>query len=191
MALLDWIATDHDLRLAGEGVRLRPHRAADYAEWAALRSGSRAFLQPWEPTWPLDDLTRAAFRRRLTAYAQDIERCVAYPFLVLRQSDGAMVGGVTVSNVRRGVAQIASLGYWIGEPFARQGHTAAAVGAVTRFCFERLGLHRLEAACIPANAASRGVLLKCGFRQEGMARAYLRINGAWRDHLLFGLLRSG
>ncbi|MGI8840251.1 MAG: GNAT family N-acetyltransferase [Caulobacteraceae bacterium] len=191
MALLDWIATDHDLRLAGEGVRLRPHRAADYAEWAALRSGSRAFLQPWEPTWPLDDLTRAAFRRRLTAYAQDIERCVAYPFLVLRQSDGAMVGGVTVSNVRRGVAQIASLGYWIGESFARQGHTAAAVGAVTRFCFERLGLHRLEAACIPANAASRGVLLKCGFRQEGMARAYLRINGAWRDHLLFGLLRSG
>ena len=170
----------------GESVRLRPHRASDYAPWAALRAGSRDFLQPWEPTWPLDDLTRAAWRRRLTAYAQDIERAVAYPFLIFRQSDGAMVGGITVSNVRRGVAQMGSLGYWIGAAFARRGHTAEAVEVVTRFCFQRLGLHRVEAACIPANEASRGVLLKCGFKQEGMARAYLRINGVWRDHLLFG-----
>ena len=188
MALLDWIGADHELRLEGEGVRLRPHRASDYGEWASLRANSRAFLQPWEPTWPLDDLTRAAFRRRLTAYGQDIERALAYPFLVFRQTDGAMIGGVTLSNVRRGVAQMGSLGYWIGEPFTRRGHTAAAVGAVTRFGFERLGLHRLEAACIPANEASRGVLRKCGFRQEGLARRYLRINGAWRDHLLFGLI---
>ena len=188
MALLDWIALDHDLRLEGAGVRLRPHRASDYAEWASLRSNSRAFLQPWEPTWPLDDLTRAAWRRRLAAYAQDIERATAYPFLIFRQSDGVMVGGITLSNVRRGVAQMGSLGYWVGEPFARRGHTAAAVDAVTRFCFQRLGLHRAEAACIPANEASRGVLLKCGFRQEGLARGYLRINGVWRDHLLFGLL---
>ena len=191
MALLDWIAPDHDPRLEGEGVRLRPHRASDYSEWAALRANSRAFLQPWEPTWPLDDLTRAAWRRRLAAYAQDIERTIAYPFLIFRRSDGAMVGGVTLSNVRRGVAQMGSLGYWIGEPFARRGHTAAAVSAVTRFCFKRLGLHRVEAACIPANDASRGLLLKCGFRQEGLARGYLRINGVWRDHLLFGLLSSG
>ena len=188
MALLDWMAADHELRLEGQGVRLRPHRASDYSQWVSLRAGSRDFLQPWEPTWPLDDLTRAAWRRRLTAYAQDIERAVAYPFLVFRQVDGAMVGGVTVSNVRRGVAQMGSLGYWIGAPFARRGHTAAAVGAATRFCFHRLGLHRVEAACIPANEASRGVLLKCGFRQEGMARAYLKINGVWRDHLLFGLV---
>jgi len=188
MALLDWIAPDHDLRLEGAGVRLRPHRASDYSQWASLRSGSRDFLQPWEPTWPSDDLSRAAWRRRLTAYAQDIERAVAYPFLIFRQADGAMVGGITVSNVRRGVAQMASLGYWIGAPFVRRGHTTAAVSAVTRFCFERLGLHRVEAACIPTNEASRGVLLKCGFKQEGMARAYLRINGVWRDHILFGLL---
>ena len=189
MALLDWIAPDHDLRLEGHGVRLRPHRAADYSEWAALRSGSRAFLQPWEPTWPSDDLSRASYRRRLTADAQDIERATSFPFLVFRNADGAMVGGITVSNVRRGVAQMASLGYWIGEPLrVRRGHTTAAVTAVTRFCFERLGLHRVEAACIPTNEGSRGVLLKCGFRQEGLARAYLRINGVWRDHILFGLL---
>ncbi len=186
MALLDWISSDHDLRLNGAGVRLRPHRWSDYTEWAALRAKSRQFLQPWEPTWPLDDLTRAAWRRRITAYAQDIERGLAYPFLVFRELDGTMVGGITLSNVRRGVAQMASIGYWVGQPFARSGYTSAAVAAVTAFSFERLGLHRVEAACIPGNLASRAVLLKAGFREEGLAHAYLRIDGDWRDHLLFG-----
>jgi ribosomal-protein-alanine N-acetyltransferase len=188
MALLDWIGQDHDLRVDGDGVRLRPHRSSDFPEWERLRSGSRRFLQPWEPTWPADDLTKPAWRRRLTAYAQDMERGHAYPFLVFRAGDGVMMGGITVSNVRRGVAQMAQIGYWIGEPFARRGHTLAAVTAVTRFCFNQLRLHRVEAACIPTNEASRGVLIKAGFRQEGLARAYLRINGIWRDHLLFGLI---
>ena len=188
MALLDWIGQDNELRLAGEGVLLRPHRSSDFSEWERLRAGSRDFLQPWEPTWPADDLTRSAWRRRLAAYAQDIERGQAYPFLVFRESDGAMVGGMTVSNVRRGVAQMAQIGYWVGQPFARRGHTVAAVKAVTRFCFDRLRLHRVEAACIPSNTASRGVLAKAGFHPEGLARAYLRINGIWRDHLLFGLI---
>ncbi|HEV2363209.1 MAG TPA: GNAT family protein [Caulobacteraceae bacterium] len=188
MALLDWITADHELRLEGEGVRLRPHRASDFSEWARLRAASRAFLQPWEPTWPTDDLTHAAYKRRLAAYAQDIERGVAYPFLVFRHEDNVMVGGITLSNVRRGVAQMGSLGYWVGGSFARRGHTLAAVRAVSRFAFERLLLHRLEAACIPRNVASRGVLLKAGFKHEGVARAYLRINGHWEDHLLFGLI---
>jgi ribosomal-protein-alanine N-acetyltransferase len=188
MALLDWISSDHDLRLEGDSVRLRPHRSGDFTEWAMLRQRSRGFLQPWEPTWPADDLTRGAWRRRLAAYAHDIERGLAFPFLVFRLSDGAMVGGITLSNIRRGVAQMGSIGYWVGEPFTRRGFTSAAVKAVSRFSFERLGLHRVEAACIPTNEASRGVLLKCGFTQEGMARAYLRINGIWQDHLLFGLV---
>jgi ribosomal-protein-alanine N-acetyltransferase len=188
MALLDWIGHDHELRLEADAVRLRPHRGSDFVEWERLRAGSRRFLQPWEPTWPADDLTRAAWRRRLAAYSQDMERGVAYPFLVFRQVDGAMVGGITVSNVRRGVAQMAQIGYWVGEPFARRGYTLAAVKAVTRFCFGRLRLHRVEAACIPTNEGSRRVLEKAAFRQEGFARAYLRINGIWRDHLLFGLI---
>lgn len=190
MALLDWIAADNDLRLDGALVRLRPHRASDFAEWAALREESRAFLQPWEPIWPADDLTRGAYRRRLAAYAQDMERGVAYPFLVFRRRDNAMVGGVTLSNIRRGVAQMGSVGYWVGAPFTRRGYTLDAVRAVTAFCFDRLRLHRVEAACIPTNEASRGVLLKAGFREEGLARDYLKINGAWRDHLLFGLVTT-
>jgi len=164
MALLDWIAPDNDLRLIGEGVRLRPHRATDYPAWAALRTRSRTFLQPWEPTWPTDDLTRAAYRRRLQAYAQDIDRGVAYPFLVFRAEDGVLVGGVTLSNIRRGVAQMGTLGYWVGQPFTRRGHTVAAVRAVATFGFKRLGLHRLEAACVPENAPSQGVLRHAGLR---------------------------
>jgi ribosomal-protein-alanine N-acetyltransferase len=190
MALLDWISSVHDLRLDGEGVRLRPPRAGDYAEWSELRDRSREWLQPWEPTWPGDDLTRAAFRRRLGAYTQDIERGIAYPFLIFRRGDGRMVGGITLANVRRGVAQMASVGYWMGEAFARQGHTLAALRTVLDFAFDRLTLHRVEAACLPSNEASRGVLLKAGFHQEGYARCYLKIDGEWRDHLLFGKLRG-
>ena len=190
MALLEWMSTDHDLRFDGHGIRLRPHRASDFAEWSALREQSRRFLQPWEPTWPVDDLTRAAYRRRLAAYAQDIERGLAYPFLVFRREDDRMVGGITLANVRRGVAQMASIGYWMGEPFARRGHTLGAVRNVLDFAFQRLGLHRVEAACLPGNTPSRGVLLKAGFQEEGYARAYLKIDGDWRDHLLFGRLRG-
>lgn len=188
MALLDWIAPESGLRVEGEGISLRPPRAADYVEWRELRAVSRGFLQPWEPTWPADDLSRAAYRRRLIAYARDREAGAAYPFFVFRQADGALTGGITLSNVRRGVAQMGSVGYWCGKPFARQGATLAAVRALCDFSFRTLGLHRLEAACIPENAPSRRLLAKAGFEEEGYARAYLKINGAWRDHVLFGLI---
>ena len=188
MALLDWIAPESGLRVEGQGVHLRPPRAADYAEWRELRAASRTFLQPWEPTWPADDLSRAAFRRRLLAYARDREAGAAYPFFVIRSSDDALTGGITLSNVRRGVAQMGSVGYWCGRPFTRQGHTLAAVRALSEFAFRTLALHRLEAACIPDNGPSRRLLVKAGFSEEGYARSYLKINGVWRDHVLFGLM---
>ena len=188
MALLDWIAPESGLRVEGDGIRLRPPRAHDYAEWRELRAVSRGFLQPWEPTWPADDLSRAAYRRRLVAYARDREAGSAYPFFVYRTSDDALTGGITLSNIRRGVAQMGSVGFWCGRPFARHGHTLAAVRALSDFAFRTLGLHRLEAACIPENAPSRRLLVKAGFAEEGFAQAYLKINGVWRDHVLFGLI---
>ena len=188
MALLDWIAPETGLRVAGDGVSLRPPRAPDYAEWRELRAVSRAFLQPWEPTWPADDLGRAAYRRRLSAYARDRDAGVAYSFFVERETDGALTGGITLSNIRRGVAQMGSVGYWCGQPYARHGHTLAAVRALSDFAFRTLGLHRLEAACIPENTPSRRLLIKAGFDEEGFAKAYLKINGVWRDHVLFGLI---
>jgi len=188
MALLDWTRPDNGLRIDGDGVRLRPARASDYSEWRDLRARSRDFLQPWEPVWPLDDLTRSAFRRRLSAYARDMELGQAYPFFVVRAVDDALVGGITLSNVRRGVAQTGSVGYWIGQPFARRGHILSAVRALSGFAFRSLALHRLEAACIPSNTPSRSLLKRAGFTEEGYAQAYLKINGVWRDHVLFGMV---
>jgi ribosomal-protein-alanine N-acetyltransferase len=190
MALLDWITPDSSLRLDGRGVRLRAPRARDFAAWSSLRRRSRDFLQPWEPIWPEDDLERDAFRRRLAAYAREIDAGSAYPFFIFRTADDVLVGGATLSNVRRGVAQMATLGYWMGQPYAGQGLMGAALKPLVGFAFATLGLHRVEAACLPQNEASHRLLLKTGFREEGLAKAYLKINGAWRDHLLFGVVSS-
>ncbi len=174
----------------GDGVYLRPPEMADFEQWAALRQLSRPFLTPWEPTWPTDDLTRAAFRRRLRRHASEIGNDDAYPFLLFRECDDALLGGLTFGQVKRGVAQATTLGYWMGQPFAGQGWMARAVRAATGFAFATLRLHRIEAACLPANEASIRLLTRTNFRQEGLARAYLRINGMWQDHLLFALLES-
>ena len=190
MALLDWMSDVAGPVVRGDGVLLRPPRAADHAAWSVLRDGSRDYLQPWEPAWPDDDLTKAAFRRRLSIYAREMELGNAWPFFVFIDEGRTLVGAVTLSNVRRGVAETGTLGYWIGRPFAGRGHTTAAVRGVVGFAFDRVKLHRLEAACLPTNLASRRVLEKSGFRNEGRARAYLKINGEWADHLLFGLVED-
>jgi [ribosomal protein S5]-alanine N-acetyltransferase len=176
--------------VAGEGVLLRMPQATDYADWTALREASRDFLAPWEPTWPADDLSRSAFRRRVRRYAEDLRTDQGYAFLIVRSSDNALVGGLTLANIRRGVAQAGSLGYWMGQPFARQGYMTAAVRAIIPFAFATLRLHRLEAACIPTNAGSIRLLEKTGFVREGYAREYLCINGTWQDHLLYGRLKD-
>ncbi len=177
--------SDNMPAITGTGVSLRAPLSGDYGEWAALREVSRNFLVPWEPTWPEDDLTRGAFRRRLKRYADDQRSDLAYAFLIFRASDNAMVGGLTLANIRRGVAQAGSIGYWVGAPFARKGYMTAAVRALIPYCFKTLRLHRLEAACIPSNTASVGLLEKTGFTREGYARSYLCINGTWQDHLLY------
>jgi ribosomal-protein-alanine N-acetyltransferase len=174
----------------GDGVYLRAPQMSDYSEWTTLREASRAFLTPWEPTWPSDDLSRSAFRRRLRRYAEDQRADTSYAFLLFRKSDDALVGGLTLANIRRGVAQAGSLGYWIGEPFARRGLMAGALRGLVPFAFGSLRLHRLEAACIPSNAASIRLLEKMGFAREGYAREYLCINGLWQDHLLFARLNG-
>ncbi len=176
--------------IEGDGVVLRTPQMTDFSEWSALRETSRDFLTPWEPTWPSDDLTRSAFRRRVRRYAEDLRSDQGYAFLIARRADDRLVGGVTLANIRRGVAQAGSLGYWMGLPFVRQGYMTAAVRALIPFAFGTLRLHRLEAACIPTNAASIKLLENTGFEREGYAREYLCINGTWQDHLLYARLKD-
>ena len=163
---------------------------ADFPQWADLREHSRAYLTPWEPIWPSDDLTRTGFRRRLRRYAEDAAADRAYPFLVFRESDDVLVGGVTLANVRRGIVQAGTVGYWVGQPYAGQGVMTAALRVLLPSLFGELNLHRIEAACIPTNMASVRVLEKCGFTREGLARRYLCINGVWQDHFLYGMLHE-
>lgn len=174
--------------LQGRGVWLRPPLMTDYAPWAELRAMSRAHLVPWEPAWPRDDLSRSAFRRRIKHYQREARDDLGYAFLLLEAETDRLMGGLTLSNVRRGVTQSAMLGYWLGVPFAGQGHMTAAVRAVLPYAFEQLRLHRVEAAAQPTNWPSVGVLKRVGFVEEGLARRYLKINGAWQDHLLFAIL---
>lgn len=181
---------DNAPAVSGAGVTLRMPQLGDYPGWMALRDRSRAFLTPWEPVWPADDLTRTAFRRRLKRYAEDQRNDLAYAFLIFRSGDDALVGGLTLANIRRGVAQAGSIGYWVGAPFARQGYMTAALRALMPFSFTTLRLHRLEAACIPSNVASISLLEKAGFKREGCARSYLCINGQWQDHLLYARLND-
>jgi len=184
------VGQGRDLWIERGRIHLRPPVQRDWRDWAALRAESREFLMPWEPTWTYDALTRGAYRRRLRMYRSEMRQGIGYSLLLFRRTDDALIGGVTLSNLRRGVAQSASLGYWVGRPYSRQGYMTEALLAVLDLSFGRLGLHRVEAACLPQNAASAGLLLKCGFREEGFAREYLRINGKWQDHRLFAILRS-
>ena len=181
--------TEPALTVMGDKVTLRLPQMSDFEDWAALREASRAFLVPWEPTWPADDLSRPSFRRRLKRYAEDQRSDLAYPYFIFRNEDENLVGGLTITNIRRGVAQAGSLGYWMGAAYARQGYMTAAVRALVPFAFSTLKLHRLEAACIPENAASVRLLERTGFVREGYAREYLCINGIWQDHLLYAQVR--
>jgi ribosomal-protein-alanine N-acetyltransferase len=176
--------------IPGAGVVLRTPQMADFEAWAELRAQSREFLTPWEPTWPADELSRTAFRRRLRRYARDLREDLTYPFFVFRAGDDVLLGGLTLSHVRRGVAQSAALGYWMGQPYAGRGHMSAAVAALVPFAFQALRLHRVEAACVPTNQPSIRLLEKNGFEREGYARRYLCINGIWADHYLYARVRQ-
>ena len=172
----------------GRGIVLRAPAMSDYGPWAELRARSREHLTPWEPSWQRHELTRGAYRRRVRHYQREAREDVGYAFLIFDETFDELVGGVTLSNVRRGVTQAAVLGYWLGRPHIKRGYMTRAVHAVAGFAFDDLGLHRLEAATMPSNAASIRVLERNGFRREGFARGLLKINGTWEDHILFALL---
>ena len=178
------------VRIETERLTLRLPEHADYRPWADLREESRDFLLPWEPTWSGDHLTRRSFTNRVYWSARAQGAGTALPLFLVRRSDGALIGGITLDNIRRGPAQAGTLGYWVGAAHARKGYMREAITALTHYAFATLDLSRVEAACLPENAASRGVLEATGFKYEGVAQSYLQIAGRWRNHVLYANLRA-
>ena len=178
------------LKIETERLTLRPPVHSDFRPWSALRRESADFLTPWEPSWAPDHLSRKAFTNRVYWAQRSVSGGSAIPLFLFRRDSGVLVGAITLDNIRRGPAQTGTIGYWIGRPFARQGYMREAIGALVHHAFTALDLSRVEAACLPENAASRGVLEKSGFKYEGVAQSYLQINGRWRNHVLYANLRS-
>lgn len=168
-------------------LRLPAH--GDFRAWSSLRRASEAFLVPWEPVWAPDHLSPRAFTHRVYWAGRSARSGTALPLFLIRH-DGVLLGAITMDNIRRGPAQAATIGYWIGAPFARHGYMREAIAGLVHHAFTRMELSRIEAACLPENAASRGVLEKAGFKYEGVAQSYLQINGRWRNHVLYANLRS-
>lgn len=178
------------VRIDTERMIMRPPVHSDFRNWAELRSASADFLVPWEPAWAPTHLSRKSFTNRVYWAQRSIGTDNALPLFLFRRNDDVLLGAITLDNIRRGPAQAGTLGYWIGETFARQGFMREAIEAVVHHAFHRMELSRVEAACLPENIASRGVLEKSGFKYEGVAQSYLQINGRWRTHVLYAALRN-
>jgi len=178
------------VRIETERMSLRPPQHSDFRQWSSLRRDSAEFLKPWEPTWADDHLSRKGFTNRVYWAQRSVAGGSALPLFLIRRNDDALLGAITLDNIRRGPAQAGTCGYWIGQPFARQGYMREALLAVVHYAFEALDLSRIESACLPENLASRGVLEKCGYKYEGVAQSYLQINGRWRNHVLYANLRG-
>jgi ribosomal-protein-alanine N-acetyltransferase len=177
-------------KLTGERVFLRPPKRRDALKWQKLRMSSKSFLVPWEPSWDASSCTRRAYLRyfKNSNYLANMDR--AYSFLIFKTDDKTLLGGINIGNVRRGVSQSASLGYWIGEKHSRNGYMKEALKLLIPSLFIDLRLNRIEAATLEENIASKNLLKKIGFKKEGVLRKYLKINGTWRDHILYGLLEN-
>ena len=177
------------LQIETQRMTLRSPTHSDFRPWAALRLASADHLTPWGPSWAADHLTRKAFTNRVYWAQRSVTSGTALPLFMFRRDDDALIGAITLDNIRRGPAQAGTLGYWTGASFARQGYMQEAIQAVVHYAFTRVDLSRIEAACLPENAASRGLLESCGFKYEGVAQSYLQISGRWRTHVLYAALR--
>ena len=178
------------IKIETERMTLRPPAHSDFRAWTGLRRESEELLTKWEPSWAEDHLSRKAFTNRVYWAQRSVANGSAMPLFLIRRSDQVLLGAITLDNIRRGPAQAGTLGYWTGQPHIRQGYMREAIMAVVHYAFTRLELSRIEAACLPENVASRGLLERSGFKYEGVAQSYLQIDGRWRTHVLYAALRS-
>jgi ribosomal-protein-alanine N-acetyltransferase len=179
-----------DDALSGPRVELRPLEGSDFDLWRAVRERSREWLEPWEPmadpTSP-DPVTDAeAFRARCGAWERQRHFDTAYGYGMFVH-EGPFIGEVSLGSVQRGPFQSAFVGYWVDAEHAGQGYVPEGVAIILRYGFEELGLHRIEAAIVPRNIASRRVMDKLGLREEGLAERFLQIRGVWEDHVRYAI----
>ncbi len=189
MRLLKFHSTLQDPgKLCGDNLVMRMPQMDDFDQWQSLRQQSKEFLQPWEPLWSPADYSKASFRQRIKRYQAELKSGRSVSLFLFTDNGAVLVGGLTLANIRRGVAQSCTLGYWMGEPYAGRGIMKQAAKLAIRYVFVDLKLHRLEAAAIEKNLRSIMLLEKCGFKFEGIVRKYLKINGVWQDHRLYAML---
>ena len=168
---------------------LRLPESRDHHAWAELRKASADFLEPWEPIRDENYLSASAFQNRVIWARRASAEKRAMNFLIFRNEDNALVGGITLDNVQGGVSQSCTVGYWMGQAYARQGFMSEALNASVQYAFNEMDISRVQAGCLPENAPSRALLEKKGFKYEGVAQSYLQIAGRWRNHVLYANLR--
>jgi [ribosomal protein S5]-alanine N-acetyltransferase len=170
-------------------VELHPLRRGDADEWSRLRRANEDWLSPWEPSSPVpwsDRHTPATYRAMRRAVARRARLGTSVPLAV--RVEGRLAGQVTLDNIVRGAMRGGHLGYWIDRRVAGQGMASLAVALVCDHAFGAVGLHRVQADIRPENLPSQRLVERLGFRQEGLLRRYLDIDGDWRDHLAYALL---
>jgi [ribosomal protein S5]-alanine N-acetyltransferase len=170
-------------------VELHPLRRRDADEWSRLRRANEDWLSPWEPSSPVpwsDRHTPATYRAMRRAVTRRARLGTSVPLAV--RVEGRLAGQVTLDNIVRGAMRGGHLGYWIDRRVAGHGMASLAVALVCDHAFGAVGLHRVEADIRPENLPSRRLVERLGFRQEGLLRRYLDIDGDWRDHLAYALL---
>jgi len=173
-------------RLVSGGVTLRPLARSDRTTWREVRRRNAAWLRPWDATVPpggsAGTPSFGALVRRLHRMAR---QGTAYPFAI--EVEGRLVGQLTVSNIVRGSAQFASMGYWIDQAYAGRGIVPRAVAMAIDHCFTEGRLHRIEICIRPEHTNSLRVVEKLGLHEVGLAPRFLHIDGAWRDHRIFAV----
>jgi [ribosomal protein S5]-alanine N-acetyltransferase len=183
-----WPATLCEPTLLDKPVVLRPARLADAHAWREIRIRNAAWLRPWEATEPEKSLYQSSLGTYLHmlagAYRERLQRRGLSWVIVFGDE---LAGQLTVGSIVRGSNRSALIGYWIDQKFAGRGIVPTALAMAVDHSFKVVGLHRLEAGIQPENHASRRVMEKLGFHEEGLRRGLVHINGAWRDHLCYAL----
>jgi [ribosomal protein S5]-alanine N-acetyltransferase len=183
-----WPVTLTETGLLAAPVTLRPIRVKDAGPWRDARVRNASWLRPWEPTNPETPLYRTTlgpYVAMARTMRREARQGLTLPWVVTY--GGKFAGQLTVGGIVWGSARSAQVGYWVDEAFAGQGVIPTALAMAMDHCFFGVGLHRVEATIRPENAASRRVVEKLGFREEGIRRRSLHIDGAWRDHVCYAL----